>query len=380
MGGDIEDIENSPYSVVCMEKLEDSDQYFGGSIITKNLILTAAHSLHKANLNFLKCYVGSSVLLKGKEVEIAELIVHPFYQYPIQQFDIAIIRLKDKLTFENKNIQPIALPDKNDRIRNGELCTITGFGFRGIKELPVSLTLRSLKLHVLSYKKCNQLYPNRSLPYTICTIHRQLGKDACEGDSGGAVTCTNAHGKRIIYGVIMSGVECKPFGEPMLHLPGISTNVVKFIDWIQSVISENIHDKPFHAEPSHAELRIHSAPYSFWNADDFEQDDGHSGFNPVVEREGTVHHQPQVAVAHAAPIAVAHSPAIALSHGQISHQSYSSPVIAHQPEVQQQHVLQQPALAGYASQGYAGHGNAGHASGYSTISQVTHHGHGGYHQ
>ncbi|XP_031626087.1 cuticle protein 19.8-like [Contarinia nasturtii] len=158
-------------------------------------------------------------------------------------------------------------------------------------------------------------------------------------------------------------------------------------------------------------------------------DDGHSGFNAVVEREGTVHHQPQqvavahaapiavahsapiavahsapIAVAHSAPIAVAHSPALALSHGHISHQSYSSPVVAHQavasPIVQAVHV-QQPALAiqqqhvgqqliaglgyagqGYATQGYAGQGYAaqGYAGqGYSTISQVTHHGNGGYH-
>ncbi|XP_055310652.1 pupal cuticle protein Edg-84A-like [Sitodiplosis mosellana] len=171
-------------------------------------------------------------------------------------------------------------------------------------------------------------------------------------------------------------------------------------------------------------------------------DDGHSGFNAVVEREGTVHHQPQVAVAHApvyhaapvvqavhaapvavahapvavahAPVAVAHAPvAIAhaspavYSHGQsISHQSFSAPVVAHQayaapiahvaaaPAYQAIQPVQQVGYAshgyagqgysgqgysgqGYSGQGYSGQGYSGQASGYSTVSQVTHH--GGYH-
>lgn len=56
-----------------------------------------------------------------KEVEIAESILHPNYRYPVLQYDIAIIRLKDNLKFVNKKIQPIALPDKNDIISDGEL-------------------------------------------------------------------------------------------------------------------------------------------------------------------------------------------------------------------------------------------------------------------
>lgn len=73
-------------------------------------------------MNFVKCYVGSSLFAHGKEVEIAESIVHPHYRFPVLQYDIAIIRLKDNLTFVNKKIQPIALPDKSDIIPNGQLC------------------------------------------------------------------------------------------------------------------------------------------------------------------------------------------------------------------------------------------------------------------
>lgn len=158
-------------------------------------------------------------------------------------------------------------------------------------------------------------------------------------------------------------------------------------------------------------------------------DDGHSGFNAVVEREGTVHHAPiahaapvhvahaplavahaaplavahaaPLAVAHAAPLAVAHAAPLAVAHaghGPVSHQSFSTGLVHQQAYAQPQayvqpqaayvqHQLAAPAYQtyaghgyagqGYASNAYAGHGLAAHSTGYSTVSQVTHH--GGYH-
>lgn len=100
-------------------------------------------------------------------------------------------------------------------------------------------------------------------------------------------------------------------------------------------------------------------------------------------------------VSHAAPVAVAHAaPALAYSsHGNaVSHQSISqaAPIIAQQTYAAQPQILShqiaapayQSGLLGYAGQGYAGqgyggqynNGYAGHSTGYSTISQVTHHG------
>lgn len=73
-------------------------------------------------MTLVKCFVGSSLFAQGQMVEIAEVILHPQYQFPIFQYDMAIIRLKDDLTFIDKKIQAIALPDKNDKIPDGKLC------------------------------------------------------------------------------------------------------------------------------------------------------------------------------------------------------------------------------------------------------------------
>lgn len=46
IGGDEADIGDSPYNILCVEAGGDiANKFFGGSIISKNLILTAAHNI-----------------------------------------------------------------------------------------------------------------------------------------------------------------------------------------------------------------------------------------------------------------------------------------------------------------------------------------------
>ena len=90
----------------------------GGTIITKNLVMTAAHCLFNTKKEFNKkisVLMGhsdiSSTLIKKERVE--SILVHP--QHGIKKYynDVALLRLSKDLEFDN-TVQPIAL--SNDDI------------------------------------------------------------------------------------------------------------------------------------------------------------------------------------------------------------------------------------------------------------------------
>ena len=89
----------------------------GGSIITKNLVMTAAHCLFnsKKELNKeISVLMGhsdiSSTLIKKERVE--SFLVHPQHGNKKYYNDVALLRLSKDLEFDN-SVQPIGLP-KNE--------------------------------------------------------------------------------------------------------------------------------------------------------------------------------------------------------------------------------------------------------------------------
>ena len=65
----------------------------------------------------------------------------------------------------------------------------------------------------------------------MCAGYARGGTDACEGDSGGPLTCKQ-DGRFYIHGIVSWGEGC---GQP--NLPGVYTNVKNYLQWIEEMIS-----------------------------------------------------------------------------------------------------------------------------------------------
>ena len=86
----------------------------GGSIITKNLVMTAAHCLFNSKKELVQeisILMGhsdvSSALIKKQTVE--SILIHPEHGNKKYYNDVALLRLSKDLEFDN-SVQPIGLP------------------------------------------------------------------------------------------------------------------------------------------------------------------------------------------------------------------------------------------------------------------------------
>ncbi|XP_036129996.1 kallikrein-12-like isoform X2 [Molossus molossus] len=90
--------------------------------------------------------------------------------------------------------------------------------------------LQCVNISVVSSADCKAVYPGRITDNMVCAGGR-LGKDACQGDSGGPLVCG-----RVLQGLVSWG-SVGPCGQE--GIPGVYTNICKYVDWIQKVMRNN---------------------------------------------------------------------------------------------------------------------------------------------
>ena len=92
----------------------------GGTIISKNLILTAAHCVSDSEIISATVTIGNSNPQVGETININAIKIHPKHkrivitnEFQFLLHDLAILRLAQDLNFDNVTIQPINLPQEN---------------------------------------------------------------------------------------------------------------------------------------------------------------------------------------------------------------------------------------------------------------------------
>ncbi|XP_050354197.1 melanization protease 1-like [Nymphalis io] len=250
IGGTVASLYEFPWMALIAHKTRlrsvNNDLYFkcGGTIINSRYILTAAHCVVKKKL--YKVRIGELDLSSKEDcqgeypnyiceahlqdIEIEESIPHKEYQRMPSKNDIALLRLKEPIDFGHKNVAPICLPVLS-KLRNvtlvGKVGTIAGWGTTedGTKSFP----LRKVDIPILPTSACYEQNPETT-PNQFCA--GELGKDSCNGDSGGPLMVenqVNGKFKMIQYGIVSYGPKICGSAAP-----GVYTNLVSYMDWILS--------------------------------------------------------------------------------------------------------------------------------------------------
>ncbi|XP_017310654.1 plasma kallikrein [Ictalurus punctatus] len=207
----------------------------GGSIIANRWILTAAHCLSLPYTQF-SVRVGLTKLSEaGTEYEWENIITHPNYSTSSFQNDIALIKLKKTITFNNI-VRPVCLMEAGKEARFlEEKCTVTGWGRLNSGSFPD--ILQEAQVPLMSSEVCakvlskEDLEPYKVLSSNLCAGYPEGEIDTCDGDSGGPLVCKDGS-TWYLTGLTSWGVDC---ARP--NIPGVYTRVSYYIPWIRSVIA-----------------------------------------------------------------------------------------------------------------------------------------------
>ncbi|PSN50116.1 hypothetical protein C0J52_04699 [Blattella germanica] len=218
VGGTPAEITNYPYQI----SFEWYERHWcGGSVISPDWVLIAAHCVRGKDINTIRIRAGSSIKQQGGSIhEISQVISHP--KYVGADYDVAVIKVSQPFEY-SESVQPIPLISQEPA--TGTPVVVTGWGdlvFNGSSPSQ----LQQVQVNIMDHDQCSKAYVlyGGVTDQEICAGVPQGGKDSCQGDSGGPLV---ANGVQV--GVVSWGEECA-----LASFPGVYSNVANLRDWILS--------------------------------------------------------------------------------------------------------------------------------------------------
>ncbi|KYQ48361.1 Serine protease snake [Trachymyrmex zeteki] len=233
-----------PHMAVIGYGKQDVSWQCGGSIISENFILTAAHCMESPDKGpASKVRVGLIDLLAPgdavQERNVAERIKYPDYKSSVKYYDIALIKLEQLLEL-NPRVRPACLEIESQL--PGKSAIASGFGKTSYESSIGSNELMKVQLNYISEDECKKAYaedlgtrrlPDGLISSLLCAGIMEGGKDTCQGDSGGPLQriLAEPYCMYSIVGVTSFGKFCA-----FKSSPAIYTRVSSYLDWIENIV------------------------------------------------------------------------------------------------------------------------------------------------
>jgi secreted trypsin-like serine protease len=209
----------------------------GGSLISYNRVITAAHCTIAAGDSTVTLRIGGTDTTDGAEYAIVNIRQYEGYSRgkdddPVN--DLKIVEFDNRDT--SLGAKAVRINTDPSSPRPGSFLQVSGYG-RLSSGGEIASHLRTVKVPIVPYAQCRPRYADLNMTGNICAGSELY--DSCQGDSGGPLWGRTEQGANdssssmTIYGVVSYGLGCASYGSP-----GVYTRVSGYADWIERAIAE----------------------------------------------------------------------------------------------------------------------------------------------